>query len=104
MWQSCYSVTRLYEELPPELQASDEIELDEDEDQPFDPDPIEETVLDEGTAQFVDKLVKRCILFIEEFNQVTFYPYQREFSDRIVESLVLHDAEELTGLVSRQAG
>jgi len=96
--------TTLYEELPPEEQPQPDDDLDEDEAQPFDPDPVEENELDEGTRDFVDKLVKRCILFIEEFCQVEFYPYQREFSYRIVESLILHDAEELTGLVSRQAG
>jgi hypothetical protein len=98
-------VTTLYEELPAELQAqAEELDFEEDEDQPFDPDPIEEDELDPSTKEFVDRLIKRCILFIEEFNQVSFYPYQRELSYRIVESLILHDAEEITGLVSRQAG
>ena len=93
------------EELPEELQAHDEedFDYDEDEDQPFDPDPAEDE-LDEGTKDFIDKLVKRCILFIEEFNDVAFYPYQRELSYRIIESLILNDAEEITGLISRQAG
>ena len=33
-----------------------------------------------------------------------FYPYQQELSYRITESIILNDAEEITGLVSRQAG
>jgi Terminase RNaseH-like domain len=61
-------------------------------------------VLDPEMANFVDELVKRTILFCEELWGEDFYPYQRPVSYRIVESLILQDAEEITGLLSRQSG
>ena len=60
--------------------------------------------LDEDMAGFVDELCKRVILFCEELWGEDFYPYQREMSYRIIESLVLQDAEEITGLLARQSG
>ena len=61
-------------------------------------------VLDPEMADFVDELVKRTILFCEELWGEDFYPYQRAMSYRIIESLVLQDAEEITGLLARQSG
>jgi Terminase RNaseH-like domain len=61
-------------------------------------------LLDAEMAGFVDELVKRTILFCEELWGTEFYPYQRAMSYRIVESLVLQDAEEITGLLARQSG
>src|SRR5262245_4990755 len=60
--------------------------------------------LDAEMAGFVDELCKRVILFCEELWGEEFYPYQRATSYRIIESLVLQDAEEMTGLWSRQSG
>ena len=97
----------MYEELPADQQAPLEPfgdELDEDVEQPFDDDPGETVELDEDTKAFVHNLVSRILLFVEEFNDVPFYPYQRELSYRIIESVVINDAEEITGLISRQAG
>src|SRR5215831_5301138 len=91
-----------YELLPDEEQAPESF-LDEDDEQPL----AEEDVvpeLDEESAEFVDQLCIRTLIFVEEFCGVAFYPYQREFAYRIVESLILNDAEELTGLLSRQSG
>lgn len=96
-------MTTLYEELPPELQGNPE-PYDEDDASPVDTDPGEVIELDPETKEFLDSLVKRCILFIEEFCDVKFYPYQREMSYRIIESVILNDAEEITGLFSRQSG
>jgi len=90
-----------YEVLPDELQGDPE-PLEEDSDQGFDEEPLVE--LDEDAAEFIHQLILRVILFIEEFCDIPFYPYQREFSYRIIESLILNDAEELTGLLSRQSG
>ena len=90
-----------YELLPDEEPVDSP--YDEDDSQPlFEEDAIPE--LDEESATFVDQLCLRTVIFIEEFCGVAFYPYQREFAYRIVESLVLNDAEEITGLLSRQSG
>ena len=88
-----------YEALPDDPV---EPEYDEDTDAAFDDEEIIE--LDQESAAFVHELTMRVILFIEEFCDVSFYPYQREFSYRIIESLILNDAEEMTGLLSRQSG
>ena len=57
----------LVEELPEELQAHDEEpDYDEDELAPLEDDePGDQIVLDESTAEFIDQLIKRCILFVE---------------------------------------
>jgi hypothetical protein len=62
------------------------------------------TDLDPEMRGFVDELCKRVILFCEELWGEEFYPYQRATAYRIIESLVLQDAEEMTGLWSRQSG
>lgn len=77
---------------PPDLQDSDEP----------DDDPV--TVLDPDEAQFVDELIKRIVLFCEEFADIELRPYQRSLAYRIVESLVLADGEEITALWARQSG
>ena len=55
-------------------------------------------------ADFVDELIQRTIVFCEELWGKEFRPYQRAMSYRIIESLVLSDAEEITGLMARQSG
>jgi Terminase RNaseH-like domain len=60
--------------------------------------------LDPEMAGFLDELVKRTILFCEELAGFEMYPYQRALAYRIIESLVLGDAEEVTGLLARQSG
>lgn len=60
--------------------------------------------LDETSAEFVDSLVKRLILFIQEFCDVTFFPYQVPIAYGIVESIVLGDGEEKTLIATRQSG
>jgi hypothetical protein len=64
----------------------------------------EEELLNPDDAAFVDELVKRIILFCEEFSGYELRPYQREMAYRIVESLVLCDGEEVTALWARQSG
>ena len=85
------------EEQRLEEEAEAEIDAAEAEDETF-------ILLDPEMAGFVDELVKRTILFCEELWGEEFYPYQRAMSYRIVESLVLQDAEEITGLLARQSG
>ena len=60
--------------------------------------------LDPEMADFLDQLIKRTILFCEELWGNEFRPYQRAMSYRVIESLVLNDAEEITGLMARQSG
>jgi hypothetical protein len=60
--------------------------------------------LDTEMADFVDQVVRRTILFCEELWGHELRPYQRSMSYRIIESLILNDAEEITGLWSRQSG
>ena len=91
-----------YELLPDEEQPV-ESPYDEDDEQPVVEDEIV-AELDEESAAFVDQLCIRTLVFVEEFCGIPFYPYQREFAYRIVESLILNDAEEITGLLSRQSG
>jgi len=60
--------------------------------------------LDETSAEFLDNLVKRLLVFTEEFCDVTFFPYQVPIAYRIIESIVLGDGEELTVVATRQSG
>jgi len=60
--------------------------------------------LDPEMAGFVDELIKRIIVFCEELAGFDMYPYQRQISYRIIESLILKDAEEITALQARQSG
>lgn len=60
--------------------------------------------LDETSAEFIDNLVKRLILFIEEFCDVKFFPYQYPIAYSIIESIVLGDGEEKTLIATRQSG
>jgi hypothetical protein len=60
--------------------------------------------LDETSAEFVDQLVKRCIVFTEEFCQIEFFPYQVPIAYRLIESIILGDGEELTVVATRQSG
>ena len=72
------------------------------EDAADDPDGLED--LDPEMADFLDELIKRTIIFCEELWGHDFRPYQRAMSYRIIESLLLGDAEEITGLLARQSG
>ena len=76
-----------------ELLVAPEPEIEEDE---FD--------LDEEMADFLDQLITRTILFCEELAGFELFPYQRAPASRIVESLILGDAEEITALLARQSG
>jgi hypothetical protein len=83
---------------------------DDEDDDDIDPallveeEPEEIIDLDPDMAGFVDQLIQRIILFCEELAGFELFPYQRAVAYRIVESLVLKDAEEITGLQARQSG
>jgi hypothetical protein len=91
---------------PSEEEAEELRLLDEQEAAEAAADEVDEGYieLDEEMANFVDELCKRTILFCEELWGEQFYPYQRTMAYRIIESLVLQDAEEITGLLARQSG
>ncbi len=52
----------------------------------------------------VKDMVPKVVKFCEAISGMTFYPYQKEYANGIVESLLLNDGEELTALFSRQSG
>ena len=60
--------------------------------------------LDETSAEFVDQLVTKLVLFTEQFCNVELFPYQIPIAYRIIESIVLGDGEELTLIATRQSG
>ena len=60
--------------------------------------------LDDTSSEFVDSLVKRLLVFTEEFSNVTFFPYQIPIAYRIIESIVIGDGEEITVIATRQSG
>src|SRR6185295_16226397 len=97
-------ITDLGYDLTDEEQAElDEEEARESEDNENE---VEEDLADLDTemADFVDQVVRRTILFCEELWGHELRPYQRSMAYRIIESLILNDAEEITGLWSRQSG
>ncbi len=65
---------------------------------------LEEVELDETSAEFIDALVKKLIVFTEEFCDVTLFPYQVPIAYRLIESIVLGDGEEMTLVATRQSG
>jgi hypothetical protein len=52
----------------------------------------------------MDWLLSKIVDYCEKQGGVALYPYQREFAERIVESIINNDGEEITALFSRQAG
>lgn len=60
--------------------------------------------LDETSAEFVDSLVKRLLVFTEEFCDVQFFPYQIPIAYRYIESIIIGDGEEFTLIACRQSG
>jgi hypothetical protein len=59
---------------------------------------------DETSAEFVDDLVMKLLLFIQAFCDTEFFPYQTPIAYSIVESVVLGDGEEKTLIATRQSG
>ena len=60
--------------------------------------------LDETSAEFVDQLVTKLVLFTEQFCDVEFFPYQIPIAYRVIESIVIGDGEEITLVATRQSG
>jgi len=74
----------------------DDTILDEPTEQENENQIDEDNELDETSAEFVDHLVLKLILFTEEFCNITLFPYQIPIAYRIIESIVIGDGEELT--------
>jgi len=84
--------------------------LDDEEDE-FIPDleetPLpddEEIELDELSKEFVNKLIDRCIQFMDALVGHSLHPYQMPLARRIIESVIINDGEEVTALAARQSG
>lgn len=65
---------------------------------------VEETELDETSADFIDDLVTKLIAFCEDFSGTTYFPYQLPIAYSIIESIVLGDGDMKTLVASRQSG
>lgn len=50
------------------------------------------------------ELVNRCFMFCEIYSGKIMFPYQEQFSKRVIRSVLENDGEELTALFSRQSG
>ena len=64
--------------------------------------PVEE--FDELDREFVDGLIDKILLFCEALSGNPYHNYQRDFSRRLIESVVIRDAEVLTAVAARQTG
>ena len=85
--------------------------LIDDEEDEFVPDmeelPLpddEEIELDELSKEFVNKLIDRCIQFMDALVGHSLHPYQMPLARRIIESVIINDGEEVTALAARQSG
>lgn len=69
-------------------------------------DPIveEPEELDELSKKFVEKIIDRCIQFMDALVGHSLHPYQLPLSKRIIESVIINDGEEITALAARQSG
>ena len=84
------------------------LEEDEDEFLPDIPEEVEpedeEVELDELSKEFVNKLIDRCIEFMNALVGHELHPYQMPLARRIIESVLINDGEEITALAARQSG
>jgi Terminase RNaseH-like domain len=81
-----------------------------DEDEEFDLEledelpPEEDDELDELSKEFVQKVIDRCIQFMDMLVGHPLHPYQLPLARRIIESVLINDGEEVTALAARQSG
>jgi hypothetical protein len=84
-----------FEEINPELYASDDEELP----------PVEvEDDLDELSQKFVEKLIDKIMDFLVVLVGHDLHPYQKPLARRVIESVIINDGEEITALAARQSG
>ena len=58
----------------------------------------------QGERISTTELVNKIFNFCEIYSGVTFYPYQEQFSKRMIRSVLENDGSEITALFSRQSG
>ncbi|MFF1701348.1 hypothetical protein [Streptomyces sp. NPDC058252] len=63
-----------------------------------------EVVLDQTSQAFVDQIVAKMLVIVDEVSGHPLYGYQRPFAARMIESLIINDGATLTALFSRQSG
>lgn len=63
-----------------------------------------EPELDQDSADFVNGLVDKIVEFMDVLVGHKLRPYQLPLARRIIESVIIEDAEEITALFSRQSG
>jgi hypothetical protein len=81
--------------------------FDEDEELELEDDLLieeEEEELDELSKEFVQKVIDRCIQFMDMLVGHPLHPYQLPLARRIIESVLINDGEEVTALAARQSG
>ncbi len=66
--------------------------------------PVPSEQFDELDREFVDGLIDKIVVFCEALSGNPYHEYQRGFSRRIIESVVIRDAEVLTAVAARQTG
>lgn len=49
-------------------------------------------------------LVNKVFTFCQMYSEITFYPYQKQFSKRLIRSVLENDGNEITALFARQTG
>ncbi len=54
--------------------------------------------------KFIDDLLDKLLLIVDELAGIELYGYQRPFARRILESMITNDGGTLTALFSRQSG
>lgn len=64
----------------------------------------EEEPIDELSQEFVNRLVDKIMMFMEVLVGYPLHDYQKPLSRRIIESVIIGDGEEITGLAARQSG
>ncbi|MDX3260681.1 hypothetical protein PV336_15790 [Streptomyces sp. MI02-2A] len=63
-----------------------------------------EVVLDQTSQAFVDQIVAKMLVIVDEVSGHPLYGYQRPFAARLIESLIINDGATLTALFARQSG
>lgn len=70
----------------------------------FDTQAATEEPVDELSQEFVTDLIEKIMKFTTILVGHPLHPYQMPFARRIVESILINDGEEVTGLAARQSG
>jgi hypothetical protein len=61
-------------------------------------------ILDELSQEFVDAVIEKVLVVVDELSGHPLYHYQKPFARRMIESLIIGDGATLTALFCRQSG